>query len=88
MSDLSLTAAIAQSNFLNVIANYKLPDEEVALCKEIYGNDKEASRRGYASMAALLPTAPYDDGIPKSGIGSWVHLTPNSFGKQKKVKQA
>ena len=90
MSDRSLTKAISQSNFLRVMSYYKLSDEEVAICKQLYRDDPEGWRVAYASIASLLPARPYDDGVPKSGMGSWVHPTPGTVGQQaeNKVKRA
>jgi hypothetical protein len=82
MTVANLTAAIAKANFLRVVAYYKLPDDEIDLCKQLYRADPDSWRACFASIAALLPSAPYDDG------GGWVKITPGTVGQQQMVKRA
>ena len=36
------------------MVHYRLPAEEIELCKQAYRDNPEAHRTGYAAMAALL----------------------------------
>ena len=71
MSDLSLTKAIALSNFNAVFGQF--PEDEIAIIKELYRANPESYRAWVALLVTELPKTQEvaDDGFVK--------ITPNSY---------